>query len=99
MGYTLGDIFFYANFEQLKYEADGLAGATAERIQAQGLVYRCEVEHRYRLRRRAVHPGAERFSCEMANGSGCNADQTGAKMVERGLLPYAVQADPGVRHG
>jgi len=80
VGYTLGDIFMFANFEQLKYQADGLAGATVSEYKRKAW----SVGAKWNIATGYVggqYIQAQNASCEMADGSGCNADQTGAKMV------------------
>jgi len=83
VGYTLGDIFMYGNYEQLKYEADGLAGATVSQYKrnAYSLGVKWNIATGYVGGQWIQALGA---SCEMANGAGCNADQTGAKMLSAG---------------
>jgi len=83
VGYTLGDIFMYANFEQLKYEADGLAGPTTSQYKRKAW----SIGAKWNIATGYVggqYIQAQNASCEMADGSGCNADQTGAKMVAAG---------------
>ena len=83
VGYTLGDIFMYANFEQLKYSVDGLAGAIVNEYKrnAWSLAAKWNVATGYIG---AQYVQAQNATCEMADGSGCNADNTGARMVGLG---------------
>ena len=82
-GYTFGDIFVYGIYEQLKYKADGLAGTTVNQYKRNAY----EIGVKWNIATGYV--GAEwnqalGASCELANGGGCNADQTGAKMISAG---------------
>jgi predicted porin len=83
VGYTLGDIFMYGNYEQLKYKADGLAGAAVNEYKrnAYSLGVKWNIATGYVGGQWIQALGA---SCELANGGGCNADQTGAKMLSAG---------------
>jgi predicted porin len=83
VGYTLGDIFFYGNFEQLKYDADGLAGALVDEYKrnAWSVGVKWNIATGYVG---AQFIDALSGKCELANGGGCNADQTGAKMISAG---------------
>jgi len=82
-GYTLGDIFVYINWEQLKYDADGLAGATVDEYKrnAFSIGVKWNIATGYVG---AQFIDAASGKCEMADGSNCNADQTGAKMFSAG---------------
>ncbi len=80
IGYTLGDIFIFGNFEQLKYEADGLAGATVDEYKrnAWSIGLKWNIPTGYVG---AQYMQAQNGKCEFANGAACSADETGAKSV------------------
>ena len=82
-GYTLGDIFLFATFEELKYKADGLTAATditEYKRNAWSVGLKWNVATGY--------VGAQFIDAMNAKctsvGGGCNADKTGAKMVGLG---------------
>lgn len=79
-GYTLGDLFLFANFEQLKYEADGLAlGLVNEyKRNAWSVGAKWNVPTGYLG---AQYMQAQDGSCEISGGAGCSAANTGAKSV------------------
>lgn len=79
-GYTLGDIFIFANYEQLKYEADGLGtiGALNEyKRNAWSIGAKWNIPTGYIG---GQYIQAQDGKCEMVGG-GCNASETGARMV------------------
>lgn len=82
-GYTIADIFVFANWEQLKYEADGLAGATVNEYKRNafsiGLKWNLPTGYVG-----AQYMQAQSGKCEMADGSACDASKTGAKVVGLG---------------
>jgi predicted porin len=82
-GYTLGDVFLFATFEQLKYNADGLTAAadiTEYKRNAWSLGLKWNVATGYIG---AQYIQAMNAKCENVGGN-CNADKTGAKMVGLG---------------
>lgn len=82
-GYTLGDIFLFATFEQLKYQADGLAAATditEYKRNAWSIGLKWNVATGYFG---AQFIDALSGKCQMVAGS-CDASKTGAKMVGAG---------------
>ena len=83
VGYTLGDIFFYANFEQLKYQTDGLVGPIVNEYKrnAWSIAGKWNIATGYVG---AQYIQAQNATCDMADGSSCNADNTGGKMVGLG---------------
>jgi len=82
-GYTLGDIFFYVNFEELKYDADGLGGTTVNEYKrnAWSVGVKWNIATGYVG---AQFIDALSGKCTLADGASCNADQTGAKMLSAG---------------
>jgi predicted porin len=80
LGYTLGDIFIFGNWEQLKYEADGLAGATVNEYKrnAFSIGLKWNIPTGYVG---AQYMQALKGKCEFADGSACDAGKTGAKSV------------------
>ena len=82
-GYTLGDILLFATFEQLKYEADGLALGTVDEYKrnAWSLGLKWNVPTGYVG---AQYMQAQSGKCELAGGGGCDASKTGAKSVGLG---------------
>ena len=83
VGYTLGDLFFYANFEQLKYQTDGLSGPIVDEYKrnAWSIAGKWNVATGYIG---AQFIQAQNATCDMADGSSCNADNTGGRMVGLG---------------
>lgn len=82
-GYTLGDIFLFATFEQLKYQADGLVAATdvtEYKRNAWSIGLKWNVATGYFG---AQFIDALSAKCENIAGN-CNADHTGGKMVGLG---------------
>jgi predicted porin len=82
-GYTLGDIFMFANWETLKYKADGLSAATdvtEYKRNAWSLGLKWNVPTGYIG---AQYIKAMNASCQTVGG-GCDASKTGADMVGLG---------------
>jgi predicted porin len=82
-GYTLGDIFLFATFEELKYQADGLSAlsdVTEYKRNAWSIGMKWNVATGYIG---AQFLDAMSASCTNVAGN-CNADKTGAKMVGLG---------------
>jgi predicted porin len=79
-GYTLGDLFLFANFEQLKYKADGLAVGLVNEYKrnAWSIGGKWNVPTGYIG---AQYMQAQNGKCEIAGGGGCNAGETAAKSV------------------
>ena len=82
-GYTLGDIFIFAIFEELKYKEDGLAGPEVSQYKrnAFDIGLKWNVATGYFGAQFIL---AQNGKCDMADGSSCNADKTGAKMLSLG---------------
>ena len=80
VGYTLGDIFLFANFEGLKYKADGLGAATdiiEYKRNAWSIGAKWNVPTGYFG---GQYIKAMNGSCQSVGG-GCDASKTGADMV------------------
>jgi predicted porin len=80
VGYTLGDVFIFGQFEGLKYKADGLGVATdiiEYKRNAWGAGLKWNVATGY-FGGQYIH--AMNGSCQSVGG-GCNASQTGGDMV------------------
>jgi predicted porin len=83
VGYTLGDLFIFGQFEGLKYKADGLSAATdliEYKRNAWGFGVKWNVPTGYFG---AQFIKAMNGSCQTVGG-GCDASQTGAEMVGLG---------------
>jgi predicted porin len=83
IGYTLGDIFIFANWEQLKYEAEGLGGAAIDEYKRNAW----SIGTKWNLPTGYVgaqYMQAQNGKCERANGAACDAGETGAKSVGLG---------------
>jgi predicted porin len=82
-GYTLGDVFVFANFEALKYELDGLTGPAINEYKrnAWSIGLKWNIPTGYVG---AQYMQAQNAKCQMADGSACDASQTGAKSVGAG---------------
>jgi len=83
VGYTLGDIFLFANYEQLKYQADGVAATALNEYKraAFSLGVKWNVATGYFG---AQYIQAQDGKCTFAGGGACNADETGSRMVGLG---------------
>jgi len=89
VGYTLGDIFLFLNYEQLKYEADGLNAANAlgspnvreYKRNAFSLGLKWNVPTGYFG---AQYIQAQDGKCELVSGAACSATDSGARMVGLG---------------
>ena len=84
VGYTLGDIFLFANFEQLKYEASGitdLALLDEYKRKAWSVGMKWNVATGYFG---AQYIQAQDGTCSLAGPGSCNASETGARMVGLG---------------
>jgi predicted porin len=83
VGYTVGDAFIFANWEQLKYDADGLAGATVNEYKRNafsiGLKWNLPTGYIG-----AQYMQAQSGKCAMADGSACDASNSGAKVIGLG---------------
>ena len=80
VGYTLGDIFIFGIFEQLKYDADGLAVGLVDEYKRNALT----IGAKWNIATGYIggqYMQAMSASCDISGGAGCNADNTGAKMV------------------
>ena len=80
VGYTIGDIFLFAQYEGLKYKADGLSAPTdliEYKRNAWGLGMKWNIPTGYVG---AQFIKANNGSCQTVAG-GCNASDTGAEMV------------------
>jgi len=83
VGYTLGDIFIFAQYEGLKYKTDGLTAAsdiTEYKRNAWGFGLKWNVPTGY-FGGQYIH--AMNGSCQSVGG-GCNASATGADMIGLG---------------
>ena len=83
IGYTLGDIFVFANWEQLKYEGEGLGGAAIDQYKRNAW----SIGTKWNLPTGYVgaqYMQAQNGKCERANGAACDAGETGAKSVGLG---------------
>ena len=83
VGYTLGDVFLFANWEQLKYEVEGLGGAAIDeyRRSAWSIGTKWNLPTGYIG---AQYMQAQDGRCQRANGAACDASETGAKSVGLG---------------
>jgi predicted porin len=83
VGYTLGDVFIFGQYEGLKYKANGLSAATdiiEYKRNAWGLGLKWNIPTGYVG---AQYIKAMNGSCQSVGG-GCNASKTGADMVGLG---------------
>jgi predicted porin len=78
-GYTLGDVFIFANFEQLKYESDGVAvgGLSEYKRNAYSVGVKWNIATGYVG---AQYMQALNASCTRVGG-GCSGDETGARSI------------------
>jgi predicted porin len=83
VGYTLGDIFVFGNFEQLKYKLSGLAGAAINEYKrnAYSIGAKWNIPTGYVGAQWMQALGA---SCDTVNGSNCDAGNTGAVSIGLG---------------
>ena len=83
VGYTIGDIFIFGNFEQIKYKLDGIAGATVNEYKrdAYSIGMKWNIPTGYIGAQWMQAIGA---SCDNANGSNCDAGNTGATSIGLG---------------
>jgi predicted porin len=83
VGYTVGDIFVFANFEHLKYGAEGLPVAAVDEYKrnAWSVGAKWNVPTGYVG---AQYMQAQDASCDFVATGGCNAGDTGAKSVGLG---------------
>ena len=83
VGYTLGDIFVFGNFEQLKYKLDGLAGYTVNEYKrnAYSIGAKWNIPTGYIG---GQWMQALSATCENANGFNCDAGKTGASSIGLG---------------
>lgn len=83
VGYTLGDIFMFANYEQLKYGADGLAATAVNEYKrnAFSLGLKWNLPTGYVG---AQYIQAQDGKCTIGSGAACNANDSGARMVGLG---------------
>jgi predicted porin len=79
-GYTLGDIFLFANYEQLKYKSTFAIGDAEYKRNAFSLGVKWNVATGYFG---AQYIQAQDATCTIP-GATCNADETGARMVGLG---------------
>jgi len=83
VGYTLGDIFVFGIFEQLKYNEDGLAGAAIDQYKRNAF----DIGVKWNIATGYV--GAQFIDalsgkCEFAGAGSCDASKTAAKMIAAG---------------
>ena len=83
VGYTLGDIFIFGNFEHLRYKVDGLAGYTVNEYKrnAYSIGAKWNIPTGYIG---GQWMQALSASCENANGFNCDAGSTGASSIALG---------------
>jgi predicted porin len=89
VGYTLGDIFLFLNYEQLKYEANGLdalnvlgaANIREYKRNAFSLGVKWNVATGYFG---AQYIQAQDGKCELVSGAACSASDSGARMLGLG---------------
>jgi len=84
-GVTFGDFSILARYEELDYKSNGLAGATVNEYKRSAIWLggKMTLPTGYVGLQVGI---ADSASCSKANGSGCNADNTGAKMVSAGYF-------------
>jgi predicted porin len=83
VGYTLGDIFIFANFERLQYEADNVGAGLINEYERDAW----SVGMKWNLPTGYVgaqYMQARDADCEFEGAGGCNADETGAKSIGLG---------------
>lgn len=81
-GYTLGDIFFYVTFEQLKYNDDGLAaGVKAYRRNAEDIGVKWNLPTGYVGAQVML---AQNGNCDLVSGAACDAASSGGKIFSVG---------------
>ena len=83
VGYTLGDIFIFANYEMLEYETDGMAAGLVNNYERDAF----SIGVKWNLA--SGYVGAQYIQaleadCEIVGGGGCNSDETDAWMVGLG---------------
>jgi predicted porin len=82
-GYTFGDLFVYAIFEQLKYNDTGLAGTAVSsyRRNAEDIGVKWNLATGYVGAQVML---AQKGKCDLANGGGCDASNSGGKVFAAG---------------
>ncbi len=80
VGYTLGDIFMFANYEMLEYESDGLAAGSVNKYERDAL----SIGVKWNLA--SGYVGAQYIQamegdCDLQGGGACNANDSGGKMI------------------
>jgi predicted porin len=83
VGYTFGDVFLFANYERLEYESDGLAGPVVNRYERDAY----SIGTKWNLASGYVgahYIQALEADCNLADGSVCNSDGTGAWQIGLG---------------
>ncbi|HXV08156.1 MAG TPA: porin [Burkholderiales bacterium] len=83
VGYTLGDIFIFANYEMLEYESDGLAVGQVNKYERDA----ASIGVKWNLA--SGYVGAQYImamegDCELQGGGACNADDSDAQMIAAG---------------
>jgi predicted porin len=84
-GYTLGDIFIFANYEQLKYQADGLTVGDLKEYKRNAW----SIGGKWNLATGylgAQYIQAQDGKCELEGVGGCNADKSGARLISVGYF-------------
>jgi predicted porin len=84
-GYTLGDIFIFANYEMLEYETDGLAAGEVKKYErdAAGIGVKWNLASGYVG---AQYIMAMEADCDLQGGGACNSDDTDAQMIGVGYF-------------
>jgi hypothetical protein len=93
VGYTLGDIFLFANFEQLKYNADGITVASflnEYKRKAWSVGVKWNIATGYVG---AQYIQAQDGTCSLVSGASCSASETGARMVGLGYFTFTESFD------
>jgi predicted porin len=81
-GYTLGDIFFYLTYEQLKYAEDGLAaGLSSYKRNAEDIGVKWNIPTGYVGAQIML---AQSGKCDLVSGASCDAKNTGGKIFSVG---------------
>jgi predicted porin len=85
VGYTLGDIFIFANYEMLEYESDGLAAGQVNKYERDA----ASVGVKWNLASGYVGAQfimAQEGDCELQGGGACNANDSDAQMIGVGYF-------------
>jgi predicted porin len=80
LGYTLGDIFIFGNYEMLTYEADGVAAGGVNNYERDAF----SIGVKWNLASGyigAQYINALEADCELSGGGTCNSDDSDAQMI------------------